>query len=67
MRQRRALRRPLRGPDRDRPGDLTFDTLAGAIKAEVKDRRVKLLMAGVGDFRMDQTSPWKGKPSWAIS
>jgi diaminopimelate epimerase len=37
------------------PPDLSFETLAGTIKAEVKDRRVKLLMAGVGDFRMEQT------------
>jgi diaminopimelate epimerase len=39
------------------PPILTFETLAGIIKAEVKGRRVKLLMAGVGDFRMDQTIP----------
>ena len=37
------------------PPDLSFETLAGTIKAEVKDRRVKLLMAGIGDFRMEQT------------
>ncbi|OGR25258.1 MAG: diaminopimelate epimerase [Desulfobacca sp. RBG_16_60_12] len=39
------------------PAILTFDTLAGVIKAEVKGRLVKLLMAGVGDFRKDQTIP----------
>jgi diaminopimelate epimerase len=37
--------------------DLSFETLAGTIKAEVKGRRVKLLMTGVGDFRLDQSIP----------
>jgi diaminopimelate epimerase len=39
------------------PVDLSFETLAGTIKAEVKGRRVKLLMTGVGDFRLDQSIP----------
>ena len=39
------------------PADLSFETLAGTIKAEVKGRRVKLLMSGVGDVRLDQTIP----------
>ena len=39
------------------PADLSFETLAGTIKAEVKGRRVKLLMAGVGDFILGQTIP----------
>ncbi|MFZ5447102.1 MAG: diaminopimelate epimerase [Thermodesulfobacteriota bacterium] len=39
------------------PPELSFETLAGTIKAEVKGRRVKLLMTGVGDFRLDQTIP----------
>jgi diaminopimelate epimerase len=39
------------------PADLSFETLAGTIKAEVRGRRVKLLMTGVGDVRMDQTIP----------
>ncbi len=42
------------------PADLSFETLAGTIKAEVKGRRVKLLMAGVGDLRLDQTIPLEG-------
>jgi diaminopimelate epimerase len=39
------------------PAILTFDTLAGAIKAEVKGRLVKLLMAGIGDFILGQNIP----------
>jgi diaminopimelate epimerase len=39
------------------PADLSFETLAGTIKAEVKGRRVKLLMTGVGDMRLDQAIP----------
>jgi diaminopimelate epimerase len=39
------------------PADLTFETLAGLIKAEVKGRRVKLLMAGVGDLALNQSIP----------
>jgi diaminopimelate epimerase len=37
------------------PPEMSFETLAGIIKAEVKGRLVKLLMAGIGDFRMEQT------------
>jgi len=43
------------------PAILTFETLAGVIKAEVKERQVKLLMAGVGDFRKDQIIPLEGE------
>jgi diaminopimelate epimerase len=39
------------------PADLSFETLAGTIKAEVKSRRVKLLMAGVGEIIVGQTIP----------
>ena len=39
------------------PAEMSFETLAGTIKAEVKGRRVKLLMAGIGDFRLEQTIP----------
>ncbi len=39
------------------PADLSFETLAGTIKAEVRDRRVKLFMAGVGDFILGQNIP----------
>ncbi len=39
------------------PAEMSFETLAGIIKAEVKGRRVKLLMAGIGDLRLDQTIP----------
>ena len=39
------------------PADLSFETLAGTIKAEVQGRRVKLLMAGVGDFLLGQNIP----------
>jgi diaminopimelate epimerase len=42
------------------PATLSFETLAGTIKAEVKDRRVKLLMTGVGDVRLDQPIPLEG-------
>ena len=41
------------------PAELSFETLAGTIKAEVKSRRVKLLMAGVGDVRLGQEIPLK--------
>jgi diaminopimelate epimerase len=40
---------------------LTFETLAGTIKAEVKGRRVKLLMAGVGEVSLNQTIPLEGE------
>ena len=39
------------------PAALSFETLAGTIKATVAGRRVKLLMSGVGDIRMDQIIP----------
>jgi diaminopimelate epimerase len=39
------------------PETLSFETLAGIIQAEVKGRRVKLAMAGVGDFNLHQTIP----------
>jgi diaminopimelate epimerase len=42
------------------PASLTFETLAGVITAEVKGRQVKLLMAGIGDFRSNQTIPLEG-------
>jgi diaminopimelate epimerase len=42
------------------PANLSFETLAGIIRAEVKGRRVKLLMAGVGELRLDQTIPLAG-------
>ena len=37
------------------PAEMSFETLAGIIKAEVSGRRVKLLMAGIGDLHLDQT------------
>jgi diaminopimelate epimerase len=43
------------------PATLAFETLAGVIEAEVKGRRVKLLMAGVGDFILGQTIPLEGQ------
>jgi diaminopimelate epimerase len=43
------------------PAEMSFETLAGTIKAEVKGRRVKLLMAGVGDFRLGQDIPLEGR------
>lgn len=39
------------------PATLTFETLAGVIKADVKGRLVKLLMAGIGDMNLNQTVP----------
>ncbi|MEJ2671558.1 MAG: diaminopimelate epimerase [Deltaproteobacteria bacterium] len=39
------------------PPELSFETLAGTIKAEVKGRRVKLLMTGVGEVRLEQNIP----------
>jgi diaminopimelate epimerase len=39
------------------PAEMTFETLAGAIAASVRGRRVKLLLAGVGDLRLEQTIP----------
>jgi len=43
------------------PADLSFETLAGTIKATVAGRRVKLLMSGVGDIRLNQTIPLEGE------
>jgi diaminopimelate epimerase len=40
---------------------MSFETLAGTIRAEVKDRQVKLLMAGVGDFRQGIDIPLDGE------
>ena len=57
MRQRRALRRPVCGLNDIAPAEMSFETLAGIIKAEVKGRRVKLLMVGIGDFVLEQTIP----------
>lgn len=37
------------------PENLSFETLAGIIQAEVKGRRVKLALAGVGDLTLNQT------------
>ena len=37
--------------------EMSFETLAGVIKAEVKGRRVKLLMAGIGEVRLEQPIP----------
>ncbi len=39
------------------PEKLSFETLAGIIKAEVKDRRVKVAMVAVGDYKLHQTIP----------
>lgn len=39
------------------PPKLNFETLAGIIHAEVADHQVRLLMAGVGDFRPEQKIP----------
>jgi diaminopimelate epimerase len=43
------------------PENLTFETLAGTIHAEVQDRRVRLAMTGVGDFRLQQQIPINGE------
>jgi diaminopimelate epimerase len=43
------------------PAGLSFETLAGTIKAAVQGCRVKLLMTGIGDFRMDQAIPLDGE------
>jgi diaminopimelate epimerase len=37
--------------------NLSFETLAGIIHAEVKGRRVKLALVGVGDFNLHQAIP----------
>jgi diaminopimelate epimerase len=39
------------------PETLAFETLAGLIQAEVKGRRVKLALAGVGDMNLNQAIP----------
>ena len=39
------------------PAEMSFETLAGIIKASVRGRRVKLLMAGIGDLRLEHTIP----------
>jgi diaminopimelate epimerase len=39
------------------PESLSFETLAGVIRAEVKARRVKLTMTGVGDFNLHTSIP----------
>ncbi|MBU4231691.1 MAG: diaminopimelate epimerase [Proteobacteria bacterium] len=39
------------------PAEMSFETLAGTIAASVRDRRVKLLLAGVGDFLLGQNIP----------
>ena len=43
------------------PADLSFETLAGIIKAEVRDRRVKLLMTGVGEVSLNRAIPLEGE------
>ena len=43
------------------PADLSFETLAGIIQAEVRDRRVKLLMTGVGEVSLNQAIPLEGE------
>jgi diaminopimelate epimerase len=43
------------------PAELSFETLAGPIKASVRGRRVKLLMAGVGEVSLHQTIPLEGE------
>ena len=40
---------------------LSFETLAGIIKAEVKDRNVRLELTGIEDFRLYQEIPINGK------
>jgi diaminopimelate epimerase len=43
------------------PADLSFETLAGIIQAEVRDRRVKLLMTGVGEVSLNRAIPLEGE------
>jgi diaminopimelate epimerase len=43
------------------PAILSFETLAGIIHAEVKDRQVKLQMTGVGDLSLHQSIPVNGR------
>ncbi len=42
------------------PETLSFETRSGIIHAEVRGRRVKLALTGVGDFRLHQTIPLEG-------
>ena len=39
------------------PETLSFETLAGLIRAEVRDRRVKITLTGVGDFNLHTSIP----------
>jgi len=39
------------------PETLSFETVSGVIHAEVRGRRVKLALTGVGDFQLNQTIP----------
>jgi diaminopimelate epimerase len=43
------------------PTELSFETLAGIIAAEVKGRRVKLHMTGIEDMSLEQTIPLEGE------
>jgi diaminopimelate epimerase len=42
------------------PPRMSFETLAGLIRAEVQDHTVKLAMTGVGDLRLDENIPLEG-------
>ncbi len=39
------------------PEKMSFETVSGVIQAEVRGRRVKLALTGVGDFQLNQTIP----------
>jgi len=43
------------------PPRLSFETLAGIMKAEVQDRNVRLELTGIGDCRLYQEIPINGK------
>lgn len=43
------------------PPQMSFETLAGLIRAEVQDRRVKLALTGAEDFRLYQEIPLEGR------
>lgn len=43
------------------PPNLSFETLAGVMHAEVKDREVRLELTGIEDFRLYQEIPINGK------
>ncbi len=43
------------------PPNLSFETLAGIMHAEVKDREVRLELTGIEDFRLYQEIPINGK------